>query len=35
MIYPNSAHGTAGKTAEYDMELKKRFFVEHLMKTAD
>ncbi len=31
MSYPNSGHGAMGKTAEYDMELKKRFFVERLM----
>ncbi len=31
MSYPNTSHGPAGKTAEYDMELKKQFFVEHLM----
>ncbi|MGH8251028.1 MAG: DPP IV N-terminal domain-containing protein [Steroidobacteraceae bacterium] len=30
MIYPNSGHGAVGKTGEYDLELKKRFFVEHL-----
>ncbi len=32
MTYPNSGHGPVGKTAEYDMELKKRFFLDHLMK---
>ncbi len=31
MSYPNSGHGTVGRTAEYDMELKKRFFVEHFL----
>ncbi len=34
MSYPNTGHGALGKTAEYDMELKKRFFVKHLMKAA-
>lgn len=32
MIYPNTGHGAEGRTAEYDMELRKRFLVEHLMK---
>ncbi len=31
MIYPNTGHGAMGKTADYDMELKKRFFMKHLM----
>ncbi len=35
MSYANSGHGTGGRTAEYDMELKKRFFVDHLMRTED
>ncbi len=30
MVCPNSGHGAMGKTGEYDMELKKRFFVEQL-----
>jgi len=32
MSYPNSGHGAMGVTGEYDMELKKRFFVKHLLK---
>jgi YD repeat-containing protein len=32
MIYPYSIHTPLEKTAEYDLELKKRFFWEHLMK---
>ncbi len=31
MSYPNTSHGAQGRTAEYDMELKKRFFIDHLM----
>jgi dipeptidyl aminopeptidase/acylaminoacyl peptidase len=31
MIYPNCGHIATGQTAEYNMELKKRFFVEHLL----
>jgi dipeptidyl aminopeptidase/acylaminoacyl peptidase len=31
MSYPNCGHGAVGKTAEYNVELKKRFFLEHLM----
>jgi dipeptidyl aminopeptidase/acylaminoacyl peptidase len=34
MIYPCCGHGAVGRTAEYDMELKKRFFVEHLIERA-
>lgn len=30
MVYPNTGHGAMGKTAEYDMELKKRYFIEKL-----
>lgn len=32
MSYPYCGHGAVGNTAEYDMELKKRFFMEHLAK---
>ncbi len=31
MSYPNTGHGAMGKSGEYDMELKKRYFVDHLM----
>lgn len=35
MSYPNTSHGGRGNlTDEYDMELRKRFFVKHLMKAA-
>ena len=30
MIYPDTGHGAMGKTGEYDMELKRRYFVEKL-----
>ena len=30
MVYPNTGHGAMGKTGEYNMELKKRYFVEML-----
>ena len=30
MIYPDTGHGAFGKTGEYDMELKRRYFVEKL-----
>ena len=30
MVYPNSGHGTMGKTGEFNMELKKRYFVQQL-----
>lgn len=33
MNYPDSGHVPAGETAEYDMEMKKQFFVEHLITT--
>lgn len=31
MIYPNCGHLIAGKNAEYNMELKRRFFLDRLM----
>ncbi|MGH8185600.1 MAG: alpha/beta hydrolase family protein, partial [Steroidobacteraceae bacterium] len=30
MVYPEASHGAVGATAEYDMDLKWRFFVKHL-----
>lgn len=30
MVYPNTGHGAFGKSGDYNAELKKNFFVEHL-----
>ncbi len=35
MIFPYSGHGALGRTGEYDLELRKRFFLEHLAKRPD
>jgi len=34
MVYPNSSHGAMGKTGEFDMDVKKNFFIRELMKPA-
>lgn len=34
MCYPYCGHGASGLTAEYDMELKKNFFLQHLLGVA-
>jgi dipeptidyl aminopeptidase/acylaminoacyl peptidase len=30
MVYPNTGHGAFGKSGEYNFELKKNYFIEHL-----
>lgn len=35
MVYPESGHGAMGATAEYDMDLKRRFFLKHLGQAAE
>jgi len=30
MIFPNTGHGTMGKSGAYELEMKKNYFIEHL-----
>ena len=34
MVYANTGHGAFGQTDEYNLELKKDYFVRHLLNGA-